>query len=487
MNFLAFDLGAESGRAILAIFDGKKFTTEEIDRFFNEPVLFNGTLYWDVLRLMFNVKNGIGKAAKLTNGKIDCIGVDTWGVDFGLIARDGSLVQNPVHYRDKRTVGQSEKVLKKVPLEVILSETGYQIFEVATLFQLNYLIESKSWIIDVADKLLMMPDLINYYLTGSKFGEYTDATTSGMFNSLTMSWSSKIIEPLGIPQRIFPEVIKPGTKVGELSAEVVDDLGIKKIPVVAPATHDTASAVSAVPFTDLDSAYVSSGTWSVFGVEVEKPIFDEKAFGYNFTNEGGVADRILFVKNLTGLWVLQNCRREWQKQLGKELSWEEVVRAAERAKPLSCFINIDHESFFRFTNMTKAVSNFCKNTGQVVPEDMSSIARCCIESLAMKYKETYLQLVDVFKKPIKRLHIIGGGSRNRILCQSTADALGIPVLAGPGEATALGNVSLQAIGIGEISDISEARKIISNSGKLIEYEPGGVDRWEEAYKRYKKI
>ena len=485
-NYLAIDLGAESGRVILAKFDGEKIVTEELDRFFNEPVLFNGTLYWDILRLILNIRNGINKALKITEGNVKSIGVDTWGVDFGLIGKDGSLLQNPVHYRDKRTVNQAQQVQKKISLKKVFEETGFNNKELSTIFQLNYLVDKNPWLIDTTDKILMIPDLLNYFLAGVKFNEYTEVTTTGIYNPSEMTWSKKICSAIGIPERILPEVIIPGKKIGDLLPEILDYYTNKKIEVISTPSHDTSSAVASTPFDNPDSGFISSGTWSIFGIETDEPIIDIKGFHNSFTNEGGAAKKIIFVKNLTGLWILQNCKKEWQKQLNRSLSWDEIVHAAERSKPLTCLINVDHQSFFNTDDMIKAISEYCRNTNQPSPEGMGSIARCCIESLALRYKETYLQLVDIIRKPLNRMHIIGGGSRNRLLCQATADALGIPVISGPVEATALGNVSFQAICTGDILDINEARKIISGSERISELEPTNTGLWQEAFQKYKK-
>ncbi len=478
---LAFDFGASSGRAIIGDFSDGKISLKEVHRFPNDPVEIRGTLYWDALRLFHEIKQGILKAHH--EGGFDSIGIDTWGVDFGLLDKDGRLLENPVHYRDTRTDNIPEEVFKIVPKEEIYKRTGNQIMSINTIFQLYYLAKYRPEILERADKMLLIPDLFAYFLTGEKTVEYTHASTTQLLNFETKDWDFELIEKLGIPKHIFPKIVKPGEKKGMVSDEICKELGIKSVPVYAIGSHDTASAVLAVPTQKEDFIYVSCGTWSLFGTETDIPYINEKSIKYNLTNEGGFGGKIRFLKNIMGLWLIQEARRQWIRE-GQDVSYADLEKDAVAEKGFVSFIDPDYDTFAKPGNMPEFVRDYCKMTNQPVPENRGQVMRTIYESLALKYRKAFNDIIDVTGKSYDVIHIVGGGTKDRLLCQMAADACNTTVVAGPIEATALGNVAAQLIASGDIKDMWQAREIIRNSEETKTFSPKSPVEWDEAYKKY---
>lgn len=481
---LAFDFGASSGRAIIGQFDGSKITLEEVHRFSNDPVSVGGTVYWDVLRLFHEIKQGIIKAR--IAGGFDSIGIDTWGVDFGLIDDEGKLMENPIHYRDARTVGLVDEAFKTMPKEKLYGITGIQFMELNTLFQLISLKKNRPWMLDRADKMLFMPDLFAYMLTGKMCAEYSIASTSQLIDLETRSWSKEILDAFGIKESIFAPLVKPGTVLGTLTPEICEECGVDPVPVISVCGHDTQSAITSVPCEDGNFAFLSSGTWSLFGTELDKPIVNETSLNINITNEGGFDDSTGFLKNIIGLWLIQESRRQWQRQ-GEEYSYADLEKLALAAEPFKCFIDPDAPEFVPHGNIPKRVQEFCEKTGQYVPQTVGEIMRCIYESLAMKYKLTFEKLRECTERDYPVIHVIGGGTKDGLLCQMTASSCDRTVKAGPIEATVMGNVAVQFMSDDSIKDISQARKIIADSSELKTYEPVDADKWEKAYEDFLRI
>ena len=486
-KFLAFDFGASSGRAMLATFDGEKITLEEKHRFSNDPVDINGSLHWDVLRLFFEIKQGILKCANSGDRDIDCIGIDTWGVDYGLLDANDKLLGNPYHYRDTRTDGMYDKAFAVVPKEEIYAETGIAFNWFNTLFQLLSAKLSKDVALENAKTMLFMPDLFNYFLTGEKKVEYTIASTSQMFDSRTHTWAKDLLKKLDIPTDIFPEMVYPGQVVGTVKPELAEELGIAEVPVIAVASHDTGSAVASVPVVDeKDFIYISSGTWSLMGVELDSPNVSEDALNYNYTNEGGVNKTIRFLKNIMGLWLIQESRRQWDRE-GELLSFDELEKQANEATPFASLIDPDYPAFQTPGNMPRRIREYCEKTGQKVPETKGEIVRCIAESLAFKYRQTIEGMEDVNGKKYNSVHIVGGGIKDKMICRFTANATKRVVEAGPVEATSIGNVLVQAMAVGAISDLNEGRKVVKNSFDIARYEPEDSEAWDNAYAKWLEI
>jgi rhamnulokinase len=481
-KLLAFDLGAESGRAVLGLFDGDRLGLEVIHRFPNGPVRILEQLHWDVLRLHEDMLNGLRKAAGQAGG-IDSLGVDTWGVDFALLGRGGTLLGNPRHYRDPMTEGAMEAAFARVPREQIFRKTGLQFLRFNTLFQLVALARDRSPLLDAAESLLFMPDLFHYFFTGIKVNEFTDASTSQMLDPHTRKWSYDLTSALGLPTRILGNIVPPGTVLGPLRSSIASDTGINPAPVVLPASHDTASAVAAVPATGKSWAYLSSGTWSLLGVEISQPVIDERALRYNFTNEGGVGGTVRLLKNIMGLWLIQECRRAWQRE-GKDFSYEELTRQAEASPPWSAVIDPDDPAFLLPPNMPTAIADFCRRTGQPVPTGPGAVVRCALEGLALRYRWVLERLEELTGGRLEVIHVVGGGSQNELLCQFTADACNRRVLAGPVEATAIGNILVQAIGLGMLGSLQDAREVVRRSFEVRTYSPKNSDGWEKPYQRF---
>ena len=476
---LAFDFGASSGRAIIGVFDGERITLEEVHRFSNDPVSVRGTIYWDVLRLLHEIKQGLIKAKAA--GGFESVGIDTWGVDFGLIDAEGCLVENPVHYRDARTKGMLEEAFKTVPREEIYAATGIQFMELNTLFQLLSLKKYRPGILERADKLLFMPDLFTYLLTGAKITEYSIATTSQMVDLKTGGWSDSLLEKFGLPRGLLCDIVPSGTEAGRLNGDICRECGVEPARVIAVCGHDTQSAITAVPSKEKDFAFISSGTWSLFGTELDEPIVSEKAAEMNVTNEGGYGNTVGFLKNITGLWLIQESRRQWARE-GTQLSYAQLEKLALEAAPFRCFINPDAPEFVPHGDMPGRVREFCKNTGQPVPESIGEVMRCIYESLAMKYRLTFDKLMNCTGRDYPVIHVIGGGTKDTLLCQMTANSCSRRVLAGPIEATVMGNIAVQLLAAGDIGSIAEARAIIANSGGVAAYMPKDCALWDEAYR-----
>ena len=470
---LAVDLGAESGRVMAVHFDGQSLQLEELHRFPNTTVTIRGTLYWNFLRLWENNQTGIDKGKSSNPASI---GVDTWGIDFGLLDKQGDLIGNPVHYRDNRTEEMMAATFAKVSKEEVFNQTGIQFMPINTLYQMVSLVEGQSPHLHIADTFLTAPDLLNYWLTGVKVCEFSNATTTQMFNPITKNWATSMLETLEIPTHIFPEVVPPGTRLGNYAG----------IPVIAPACHDTGSAVAAMPTQSENFAYISSGTWSLVGLEVQHPIINEAALLANVTNEGGVYNTYRLLKNVMGLWILHQCRQTWAAQ-GKKYSYDELVSLAQKVPPHQAIIDPDDDRFLPPGNHPQKIKDYCAETGQTVPTDTGSIVRIVLESLALKYRFVLDILRDLSQQPVDLLYIGGGGARNQLLNQLTANATGIPVVAGPIEATVIGNALVQIISLGEISDILQARQIVANIDEIKQYEPEEAALWNAAYERYKGI
>lgn len=483
---LAFDFGASSGRCILGVLDteNKKIHMEEIHRFSNDFVKVSDTIYWDTLRQFFEIKQGLIKANEIS--EYASIGIDTWGVDFAFLDKQGKLLESSIHYRDNRTVGMVDEVLNIIPK--LYEHTGNQIENFNTIFQLYSLTKNRKDFLDRADVLLLTPDLFNYFLTGNKKAEYTIATTTQLMDSKKREWSKEVCNNLGISCDIFPEIIKSGTVVGNISTELVEELGISETKVIAVSSHDTQSAVVAVPVTEPkeDFVFISCGTWSLIGTELKTPLINEKTLNYNISNEGGFGETSTLLKNVTGLWLIQESRRQWEKE-GMKFSFGELERMAKEIEPLKCFINPDAEEFIAPGNIPKRIQEFCKRTNQEVPKTIGEIVCCINQSLAMKYRYILEQIEDCTGKKYSNIYMIGGGIQSKMLCEMTALSNNKKVVAGPIEATALGNIAVQFIALGLIKDLNEARCIISNSEETYEYYPKENINWEEAYYKFKKL
>lgn len=481
---LAFDFGASSGRAIIGCFDGDKITLEEVHRFSNDPVSVGGTVYWDVLRLFYEIKQGIIKA-KIAGG-FDSIGIDTWGVDFGLIDSEGKLMENPIHYRDARTAGLVDEAFKTMPKEKLYGITGIQFMELNTLFQLISLKKYRPWMLERADKMLFMPDLFGYMLTGKMCAEYSIASTSQLIDLDKRTWSKEILDAFGIKESVFAPLVQPGTVLGELSKEVCEECGVDPVPVISVCGHDTQSAITSVPCEDGDFAFLSSGTWSLFGTELDKPIVNETSMNINITNEGGFDGSTGFLKNIIGLWLIQESRRQWKRE-GKEYSYADLEKLALAAEPFKCFIDPDAPEFVPHGNIPERVREFCRKTGQYVPETVGEIMRCIYESLAMKYRLTFEKLRECTERDYPVIHVIGGGTKDGLLCQMTANSCDRTVKAGPIEATVMGNVAVQLMSDGSVKNIGQARKIVADSSELKTFEPKDTDKWAGAYEDFLKV
>lgn len=484
-QYIAVDLGAESGRVMLGIVSADKIRLDEIHRFTNGPVEQNGSLRWDFSRLMSEVKTGIGKAVKQARS-VAGIGVDSWGVDFGLLDEKGKLIENPYHYRDSRTNGMLEKAFELMPKREIYEHTGIQFMQLNTVYQLLSMRLSGSPVLAKAKRLIFIADLVSYFLSGKPYAEYSLASTSQLMDMRSGKWSRAVFEKLNLPLDIMPEIVRPGTVIGTLTDNIAKEIDCPRIPVIAVASHDTASAVAAVP---ADSpvgevstsakptadektrwAYLSSGTWSLMGVETSNAIINDKTFAYPFTNEGGVNGTIRLLKNIMGLWLLQECKKHWQKQ-GLDLSYNQLTTLAAKVKPCSSTIDVDNSCFLAPGDMPGRINKYLAQTGQNPIDDKGQMVRTILENLARKYAETINQLEDITGNRLDCLHVAGGGSQNEMLNQLTADATGKIVTAGPVEATAIGNILMQARAAGQIQDLARGRDLVRSSFTLNKYQP----------------
>lgn len=488
-QFLAFDLGASSGRGMLGELRDDRLRIREICRFPNGMIPVRGHLHWNIFTLFEHIKEGLRLCSKGPDGPPSSIGIDTWGVDFGLLARDGSILGLPYGYRDSRTDGAMDSFFAKLPRERVYKLTGIQFLPFNSLFQLEAMARDKSPLLEVATDLLFIPDLLNYLLTGVKTTEFTFATTSQLYNPVKADWEDELLSALGLPRTLMQDIVAPGNQIGNTSAEIDRETGLNKVPVVAVATHDTGSAVAAVPAkasAEGDGwAYISSGTWSLMGVEAKTPIISDESLKLNFTNEGGVGGTFRFLKNIAGLWLLQECLRAWGAE--RAPGYEELLDAAESSIPFRALIDPDRDEFLNPPDMPEAIRDVCKKTGQTPPKSAGEFVRCVLESLALKYRLVLDQLRRVYPHPINRIHVIGGGVRNRLLCQFTANAAGLEVIAGPAEATAIGNIMVQALAAGYVDSLAEMRAVIRQSFELAVYEPREIEQWNAAYDRFRDI
>ncbi|MGN1446030.1 MAG: rhamnulokinase [Eubacteriales bacterium] len=486
LKMLAIDLGASSGRGIVGSFDGKKITLRENHRFSNDPVFVNGRFTWDILRIFFEIKNSITKTV-IEGDDVSSVGIDTWGVDYGLLDKNGRLMANPTHYRDTRTVGITDYVKQFVSPEEIYRVTGIQAIDFNTLNQLAAEGRDDPDMLARAEKLLFIPDLLNYFLTGKMATEYTIASTGMLLDAGRRDFAFDLTDKLGIRRSLFAPIVQPGTDLGTLLPQINEEVGKNRIHVYTVASHDTASAVIAVPAKQDDFIYISSGTWSLMGQELSQPLINEATCTANFTNEGGALGTIRFLKNIMGLWIIQESRRQWKRE-GKEYSFAQMEAWAKEATPFQSLINPDDASFNTPGNMPEKIRAFCKKTGQHVPESVGEVVRCIYESLALKYRYTVEGIQSLRGKKATAINVVGGGTKDKFLSQMTADACGLPVCAGPEEATAIGNLMMQIMAAGEIHTLAEARQIVADSFELKYYQPT-ADRaaWDEAYGAFCKL
>jgi rhamnulokinase len=484
--FLAVDLGASSGRVVAGLLKDDRLSLEEHHRFENGPVSLNGSLYWDALRLFGEIKTGIRKAAEQHKRDLVSVGIDTWGVDCALLDGQDRLIGNPYHYRDERLVGIPEKAFERVPKSEIYQATGLQFLIFNTLYQLLYEVYAPTAAVGAARHLLMMPDLFHFWLTGVKANEYTIASTSQMMDPRNREWALPMLRRLGIPTEILGEIVPPGTTLGKLRLDVAEETGAEDLSVVAPGSHDTASAVAAVPATEGSYAFLSSGTWSLMGLESKTPIISDKGLEYGFANEGGVCDTIRFLKNISGLWMVQECRRAWASE-GQAVDFETLAREAAAAEPFVGLVDPDHDDFGSPGDMPSKIQDFCKRTDQRIPQDRGTIVRTALESLALKYRFVLERLEEMAGYRLDTLHIVGGGTQNKLLNQFAANAVEREVVTGPVEATSAGNILMQLYASGEIASLSEGRELIRRSFETETYTPEESGSWQDAFQRFEEI
>lgn len=478
-NYLAVDLGAESGRTILGSLDGDRLKLKETHRFVNGPVRINDGIHWDVLRLWTEIKSGIASTIKSGN-KVNSIGLDTWGVDFALLDKNNSLLSNPFHYRDERTDGMLEEAFRRMPRAEIFSNTGIQFMQINTLYQLLAMSVHESPVLDIAKTFVTIPDLFNYWLSGELTNEFSNATTTQCLDPRKRDWAACVLEAMRIPAHLFQPITDSGTQLGTLLPHVAEETGTAGVRIIVPACHDTGSAVVAVPARNQDFAWISSGTWSIMGAEVHEPVLTDKALEYNFTNEGGVFGTWRLSKNIMGLWIVQECKRTWIHQ-GEDLSYDEITRLASEATPFVAVIDPDDSRFFHAGDMPERIQHYCAETNQASPRTKGEIIRVALESIALKYRWVLERLEELTGKQFNPVHIIGGGTKNHLLNQFTADATDRLVVTGPVEATAIGNVLMQAIGLGDLGSLSDARVVVRASFDVKEYHPDHSADWDEAY------
>lgn len=485
LNILAFDLGASNGRNVLGSFDGEKVYINEISRFANTPVQVSGKLYWDVLRLFHEIKCGISESVRCF-GDITSLAVDTWGTDFGLLDENDELFANPYHYRNSYSHGMLDEIFKIIPYEELYAKTGSELSDICSLIRLYSMQIQNHHQLKYAKTFLMMPDLFNYLLSGVKLTEYTIASSSNLISAENKKWLFEIMDILHLPKEIFTEIVQPGTVIGSLTNDVSKETGSKNIRVIATTSHDTASAVAAMPLQDSNSIFISSGTWSVIGIEVDRPIITEKAMKNNFINEGGACGKIRFSKNVMGLWFIEACRSDW-KLRGEGISYAEMDDAAARATLFESFINPAHSNFVLPGDMPQKIRNYLFLTKQKVPQEKGEIVNTINQSLAMEYRKVIENIEDISGKKFSKIYIVGGGIKNRLLCQYTANATGKEVIAGYPETVCVGNILIQAMALGEIKNLDELREIVKESFPVEYYSPKDKESWDEAYNKYKKV
>ncbi|MCU0243053.1 MAG: rhamnulokinase [Vicinamibacteria bacterium] len=487
--YLAVDLGAESGRVVAGRWNGKTILPEEIHHFPNGPVQIADTLRWDVLRLWSEIQKGLALAVKIHGKNIVSVGADTWGVDYVLLNKTNEMLGQPYHYRDARTRGMLNTVFRKVPRPEIFAQTGLQFMERNTLYQLMALQKSAPELLDAADCLLLMPDFLHFCLCGSRVVEFTNGSTTQCLHPVKRTWASGLLRKMGLPTKIFPKIVAPGTTLGKLRASVAEATGLAAIPVVAPPTHDTAAAVAGVPTQHTGRAnwaYLSSGTWSLMGVEVKQAALSKETLDWNLTNEGGLDGTYRLLKNIMGLWLVRQCKRAFDAR-GRFYEYATLTELARQAPPLRSIVNPDDESFLNPPDMPLAIQDFCRKTHQPVPETEGAIVRCALESLALNYRQVLGWLEELTNERIEIIHVVGGGSKNSLLNQMTADACGRPVVAGPVEATALGNLLVQARASGEMKTLADIRAAIRASIDVERFEPAGNGNWHAAAGRFVEL
>ncbi len=484
-HFLAFDLGASSGRAILGTLEQSKLQLTEVHRFTNQMQRIHGHHYWNIFNLFQELKTGLRKCIQEYGIQPSSIAVDTWGVDFVHLDRNGQLLGLPFAYRDCRTNAAMTDLFKLVPKEKVYERTGIQFMQFNSLFQLFSMVKEKSPVLDITDRILFTPDALNYLFSGVAATEYTIASTSQMLVPGEAEWEYDLIRKVGIPTRMLGKVIQPGQVIGQLLSEIADETGSQPIPVIAVGGHDTASAIAAVPADDENYAYISSGTWSVFGIESKAPLVSEKTLELNFTNEGGVEGTTRFLKNIMGMWLIQECRRNWA--CIRDYSWTEMVALAKAAPAFQYLINPDDPRFLNPEDMPAAVIAYCEESGQGAPQTHGEIIRCIYDSLALKYRKVLDEIRQLTTQPIERIHVIGGGANNDFLNQLTADVCQLPVLAGPVEATAAGNLLMQAKALGVLNSLQEIRSVVKASFLLKQFQPVGDEKWIDAYEAFCRL
>jgi rhamnulokinase len=484
-TFAAVDLGAQSGRVAVGDFDGDRLETTEVHRFANVPVRLGETLHWDILGLYREVLDGLRAAAR-RGAPVASIGVDSWAIDFGLVDRAGRLLRNPVHYRDGRRARAVDSVLERISARELYDRTGIQLLPINTIFELAAMAGEPDPVLDTADSMLLIPDLMHSWLCGARTSERTNASTTQCFDPRTRGWACDLVERLDVPGRLLPELVDPGTRLGRLEAAVADETHLGETNVVAVATHDTGSAVAAVPFRRPHSVFVSVGTWSLVGLEVDEPMITEASFAANITNEGGVGETVRLLRNVTGLWLLHECRRAWADE-GTDYAFDELIALAREAPAFTAFLDPNDPAFLEPGDMPTRIRAYCTATGQTPPAEAGATARCILESLALKHAETIETLAAVTGTEPAEIHVVGGGARNELLCEWTACASGLPVLAGPDEATVLGNLLVQAMAAGEISSLAEGREVVRRSVELSLHEPDERPEWAEARARFAAI
>lgn len=485
-KMLAIDLGASSGRGIVGSFDGKRITLNENHRFSNDPVIVNGRMYWDILRIFHEIKQSITKTV-IAKEQIASIGIDTWGVDYALLDSHGRMLANPVHYRDTRTDGMVSDADSFISREELYGITGIQQMNFNTVYQLLTELRDDPDRFSLAARVLNIPDLLNYFLTGEMQNEYTILSTGALLDAATRDFSDTVLQKTGIPRNLFGKIVQPGNRIGKLLPQVQEETGKTDATIVNVASHDTASAVVAVPTQKKDFIFISSGTWSLMGTELHAPMISTDTAKYGFANEGGVLGTIRFLKNIMGLWLIQESRRQWKRE-GTEYSFAELEALARQSVPFRSFINPDDPSFATPGNLPERIREYCRRTGQPIPETVGDVILCIYQSLALKYRQVAESIKALTKIDAEEIYVVGGGTQDHFLCQMTADACGMRVLAGPKEATAIGNIAVQMMSAGCCSGLAEARKIIADSFGQDEYEPSpDAGRWDEAYSRFTKL
>jgi len=484
-HYLAFDLGASSGRAILGTLENGKLQLTEVHRFENQMQYINGHFFWNIFTLFSELKTGLKKCIQEHGVQPESIGVDTWGVDFVHLNKEGMIISLPFAYRDSRTDTSMEDLFEVVPKDEVYLQTGIQFMQFNSLFQLFSMVKDQSSLLEITDKILFVPDALNYLFSGEAATEFTIASTSQMIVPGKKEWQSSLLKKAGIDESFLTEIVEPGTVIGKIKEDVAKETGSDPVPVVAVAGHDTASAIVSVPANDKNYAYISSGTWSLMGIESEVPLVSEKTLEMNYTNEGGVEGTTRFLKNIMGMWLIQECRRAWLEE--KNYTWDEMVQLAKGSEPFKYLINPDDSVFLNPGDMPKAIADYCAKTGQGTPESHAEIIRCVYDSLALKYRFTLEQILTVSEQPIERIHIIGGGANNKFLNQLTADATKLKVIAGPTEATATGNILVQAKAMGALKSLAEMRELVRASFEVEEYSPNPDLDWDSAYQKYLSI